>query len=538
MAALFWADQKAEEITQRKKFRYIDREISSFEHFVVKTSASISGVLHIGRLSDTIRGESVVRALRDAGYEAELIWVAEDMDPLRKIPEGVPRELEEYIGTPVSATPDPWGCHSSYAEHHVASYFEVMEEFIEVKPEKYSMREEYRRGSFRPFIKKLLENLELVIEIQNKYRSKPLEKGWSPFTPVCKSCGKIITPRVERFEEGKVYYRCQDYAFEKHVAKGCGYEGIADPLRDEGKLMWKSEWAAQWARWHVASEGAGKEYVVPGSAWWVNAEICERVLDFPMPVPIFYEHLMIDGQKMSASLGNVVYPHEWLRVAPPQLLRFLYNKKLMKTRSFSWRELPKLYDEYDHVARVYYGLESVDNEKEAEHLRRLYEMSQIGEPQPALPLPFSHAAMVAQLFASREAVISSLKRSGHYSPELEEELLKRVAYAKEWVERYAPEMKLSLLDKVEEVKEKLTPEQRQFLRSLWEWLSQDERSGEEIQEKIFLLAKEVNLSAAKAFGAVYLATLGTARGPRAGPFLASLDREWLLARLREVTRTS
>ncbi|WP_456474553.1 lysine--tRNA ligase [Candidatus Pyrohabitans sp.] len=535
MTALFWADRKAQEIARRKSFRYIEREIPSFERFVVKTSASISGVLHIGRLSDTIRGESVVRALRDAGCEAKLIWVAEDMDPLRKIPEGVPGELEEYIGTPVSAVPDPWGCHSSYAEHHVAGYIDVIEEFLEVKPERYSMREEYRQGNFRPFIRKLLDNLELVIEIQNKYRGKPLAKGWSPFTPVCRSCGRIITPRVERYEAGKVYYRCEDYAFEKHIARGCGYEGTADPLRDEGKLMWKSEWAAQWARWRVASEGAGKEYVVPGSAWWVNAEICERVLEFPMPVPIFYEHLMIAGEKMSASLGNVVYPHEWLQVAPPQLLRFLYNKKLMKTRSFSWRELPKLYDEYDHVARVYYGMESVENRKEAKHLRRLYEMSQIGEPQPALPLPFSHAAMVAQLFTSREAIVSSLKRSGHYSPELEGELLRRVGYAKEWVERYAPELRLVLLEDAGEVKEKLSQEQRFFLRSLYEWLSQAERSDEEIQEKIFLLAREAGISASKAFGAIYLATLGTPRGPRAGPFLASLEREWLLSRLRELS---
>ena len=68
------------------------------------------------------------------------------------------------------------------------------------------------------------------------------------------------------------------------------------------------------------------------SAWWVNAEICEKVLDFPMPVPIFYEYLIIDNQKMSASVGNVVYPRDWLEIARPELLRYFYNKRLMKTR--------------------------------------------------------------------------------------------------------------------------------------------------------------------------------------------------------------
>ena len=285
---IFWADQKAKEIVTRKKFRYIDKEIPEFKEYVIKTSASISGVLHIGRLSDSIRGDSVCRALLDKGYKAKLVWVAEDMDPLRKIPEGVPPSYEEYIGLPVVKVPDPWGCHDSYAEHHVAGYKETLEEFLYVKPEYYSMQEEYNKGSFKEYIKAYLENLDKVIKIQNKYREKSLQRGWSPWLPVCKNCGKIITPRIEKYEDGKVYYKCEDYAFEKHVAKGCGYEGIANPLKDEGKLLGKGEWAAQWARWRVVAEGAGKEYVVPTSAWWVNAELVEKILNYPMPVPIFY----------------------------------------------------------------------------------------------------------------------------------------------------------------------------------------------------------------------------------------------------------
>ena len=116
---IFWADQKAEEIISRRKFKYVDKEIPNFEEYTIKTSASISGVLHIGRLSDSIRGDSVCKALLERGFKARLIWVAEDMDPLRKIPEGVPKDYEEYIGMPVSDIPDPWGCHKSYSEHHI-----------------------------------------------------------------------------------------------------------------------------------------------------------------------------------------------------------------------------------------------------------------------------------------------------------------------------------------------------------------------------------------------------------------------------------
>jgi lysyl-tRNA synthetase class 1 len=385
----FWTDKLARKIIERKKFYYTDDPVPRFKNFVVKTSASLSGVLHIGRLSDTIRGEAVHRSLKDRGVKTELIWVAEDMDPLRKVPEGVPRSYVDYIGMPVTDIPDPDGCHKSYAEHHVSEYFKVLDEFISSKMKKFSMREEYKKGNFKKYIKILLNNVETIIEIQNKYRKTKLSRGWSPWTPICENCGKIITPRVTKFEDGKIFYKCEDYVFEKHVAKGCGYEGENDPLKGNGKLMWKSEWAAQWARWNVCSEGAGKEYQVPGSAFWVNGEIVEKVLKFPMPVPIFYEHLIIDGQKMSASLGNVVYPHEWLRIAPPELLRLLYLKDPMRVRDFKWQDVPRMFDERDELERIYYGKKKIRNERDRVTLSRLFEMIQTKPPQNLLKKLFN-----------------------------------------------------------------------------------------------------------------------------------------------------
>lgn len=531
--SLFWADQKAGEIAGRTKFHYLDKKIPEFKKYVIKTSASISGVLHIGRLSDTIRSESVRRALEEQGYNSEMIWVAEDMDPLRKIPEGVPGEFSKYLGIPVSEIPDPWGCHTSYAEHHVSEYLEVIDEFVDAKIAKYSMREEYRKGNFKPYIKAILDNLEKIIEIQNEYRETPLKPGWSPWVPRCKNCGKIITPRIKEIAGNKVAYKCEDYPFETQVALGCGYEGEANPLRDEGKLLWKSEWAAQWARWKIAAEGAGKEYVVPTSAWWVNAEIVERIFDFPSPVPIFYEHLMIDGKKMSASLGNVVYPKDWLSVALPQQLRFFYNKKLMKTRSFSWRDLPNLYDEYDEHARIYF--EKKEDSKEIKHMRRLYEISQLGGIDKPISLPFSHAALISQVFPGEDAIISSLKRSGHYDEKNRSLILKRVELAGNWARKYAPEeARISLSVDVEKIKAQLSSRQKLLLQKLAGWLDRS-RAAEEIQVQVYQIANEMKIPLSEAFQAVYLSTIGKTRGPKAGALIASLDREWVIRRFREVS---
>ena len=517
--SLFWADQIAKKVVERKKFHYLDKEIKKPDVFTVKTSASLSGVLHIGRLSDTIRGDSVFRALKDLGVNAKLIWVAEDMDPLRKVPKGVPKEYYDYIGMPVTDVPDPFGCHDSYAEHFASEYMSVIDKFVHSEMEKYSMRAEYKKGSFRPYIKKIMENIDKVREILNKYRDNKLGPDWSPWKPVCKKCGKIATTRVIEVKDGKVHYVCEDYNFKSTTAKGCGYEGWADPLVDDGKLMWKSEWAAQWARWGVVSEGAGKEYQVPTSAFWVNAEIVEKILDYPMPEPIFYEHLMIDGVKMSASLGNVVYPKDWLEVAPPELLRFYYNKRLMKTRSFSWKDLPLLYDEFDNAASVYFGMLKLDNEKEEKHIKRLYEISALRIEKP-LSMRFSHAVVIAQLFDDKEKIIESLKKTGHYEEEFENRIFERINYAKNWVKKYAPEnyrFELQLEPKV-----KLSDEEKLIVKDVIEALKSKSLDEKELHRKFYEIAESHNIKTKDFFKLMYGILLNKDRGPRLAHFLISL----------------
>ncbi|MBI4175805.1 MAG: lysine--tRNA ligase, partial [Candidatus Aenigmarchaeota archaeon] len=510
--------------------------------YTVKTSASLSGVLHLGRLSDTIRGESVFRALEDAGAKAELIWVAEDMDPLRKVPKGVPKEYEDYIGVPVTDIPDPGGCHKSYAGHHVAEYFKVLDDFVTADMRKYSMREEYKRGSFREQIKKILNDAETIIEIQNKYRRNKLRPGWSPWTPICQECRKIITPKITGFEGGKVFYSCEDYKFETTTAKGCGFEGENDPLKGEGKLLWKSEWAAQWAHWQVVSEGAGKEYQVPGSAFWINAEIVEHVLDFPSPFPIFYEHIIIDGEKMSASRGNVVYPEDWLAVADAELLRFFYNKKLMKTRSFSWKDLPKLYDDYDRHGKVYFGELQIENKKEGKHMKRLFEISQKGKPVKGFVLPFDFAAIIAQVIPEGNLVEGAtriLQATGHIRGKLDKDsvavLEERLAHARAWSDKYAPpESRIVVRESIDgKISHRLSARQKGALKDLLHVLEKGPDEGK-LTDAFWDIAKKNGIEAKELFGAAYMVLLGKERGPRLAPFILAVGIERVVKLLREL----
>lgn len=522
---MFWADQLAKQVTSRKKFNYTGKEIQEFKEYTVKTSASLSGVLHIGRLSDTIRSESVVIALKDAGIKTRFIWVAENMDPLRKIPKGVPSDYGKYIGVPVTDILDTEGCHSSYAEHHTEEYFKVVDEFVVTKMEKFSMREEYKKGHFKPFIKKILDKVEEVKEIQNKYRTNPLKEGWSPWAPICENCGKIVTPNIIDFKDGVVTYICKDYSFEETTAKGCGFKGETNPLKGNGKLLWKSEWAAQWARWHVVSEGAGKEYQVPNSAFWVNGEIVERVLDFPMPVPIFYEHLVIDNAKMSASLGNVVYPKDWLEVAPPELLRLFYNKRLMTTRSFSWKDLPNIYDEYDYISKVYSGEIKMDNKKEESHYRRLFEVSHGKKIKKPIELSFSHAAMIAQAFSNEDDAIKSMEKTGHYSKEMHDRIFERLHKAKIWLMKHAPDDVKFEVQKSVPKDINLSIKEKNALHEIAKLLKEKEYDEKSLFEEFYDVCKKSELKNTDFFKAAYKVLLNKEKGPKLAPFILALGKE-------------
>jgi len=557
----FWTDQIARKVFERKKFLYVDKPIPSsmFKKFTVKTSASISGVLHIGRLSDTIRGEAVTRSLLDVGKKAdtekktEIIWVAEDMDPLRKVPEGIPASANfiEYIGMPVTDIPDPWGCHKSYAEHHTTKYFEVLDKFVMLKMKKFSMREEYKKGNFNPYIKKLMQrqSVEQLVEIQNKYRETKLSaEAWNPWTPICKNCGKIITPRVIGFDAktGKVRYKCEDYAFEKNIAKGCGYEDENDPLKGEGKLMWKSEWAAQWARWAVCAEGAGKEYQVPGSAFWINAEICERLLDFPAPVPIFYEHLIINGQKMSASLGNVVYPNEWLKYAPAELLRLLFLKDPMRTRDFRWNVLPNMFDELDELEKAYYGVKTIASERDEYNAKRLFEIINIKkiEKNYAPKISFSTMVELAKTLPETdekkqvefvEKKIKELKLLGKatskvkpkITPKIVESVKERLTFAKAYVGAFS---------KPTEEKPKqigLSAAEKELIKQLIKAI-EEESAADKLQSRIFEISKSGTMPPAEFFKLVYRILFSSDRGPRLGVYIIDAGKSEIIKKLKEV----
>ena len=124
-------------------------------------------------------------------------------------------------------------------------------------------------------------------------------------------------------------------------------------------------------------------------------------------------------------------------------------------------------------------------------------------------------------------------------------LQERLRSARAWLETYAPERaRMDVRPTLPEEAAALEDAQRAYLGTLAAVAAPPAdtsgpaarpaiRGGDAWQAAIFETAAEQGVPAAKAFEALYLAFLGRRNGPRAGWLLASLDRSFVVERLRE-----
>ncbi|MCK5109856.1 MAG: lysine--tRNA ligase, partial [Methanosarcinales archaeon] len=83
--------------------------------------------------------------------------------------------------------------------------------------------------------------------------------------------------------------------------------------------------------------------------------------------------------------------------------------------------------------------------------------------------------------------------------------------------------------------EKLTPGQRAGLLQIAAGIS-DDITASDMHDLVYVSSEAAGISGSKMFQAIYIAILGKKSGPRAGYFMASLDRTFLLNRLAEAGR--
>src|SRR6266481_6265176 len=97
-----------------------------------ETGYGPSGLPHIGTFGEVARTTMVRRAFQAlSDLPTRLFAFSDDMDGLRKVPSNVPGQdmLEGHLNKPLTAIPDPFGCHDSFGAHNNAALRHFLDQY-------------------------------------------------------------------------------------------------------------------------------------------------------------------------------------------------------------------------------------------------------------------------------------------------------------------------------------------------------------------------------------------------------------------------
>ncbi|MEM0095462.1 MAG: lysine--tRNA ligase [Candidatus Bathyarchaeia archaeon] len=511
-----WYDKMAAKIIERE--RKLGRSLD-----MIRTEMGLgaSGFPHIGSLGDAARSYAVTLALREQGYRSELIAFCDDKDGLRKVPAGLPKTLEKYLGFPVTDIPDPFKCHDSYGGHMSSLLLEALDK-CGIEYRYMSAKEAYAGGLLNNEIHTILLNAKKVGEIVKEEVGQERYMEVLPYFPVCENCGRIYTTKALEYlpKENKVLYVCEGMEIKGRWIEGCGHKGEVDVTKGMGKLSWKGEFAARWRALDIRFEAYGKDIA---DSVRVNDRISREVLGYEPPAHARYE-MFLDksGRKISKSTGNVFTPQVWFRYGSPQSLMLLMLKRFVGTRTLDVTDIPAYMNELDYLEDVYFGKKTIPDKKELAKLKGLYEYCWVLKPpkQPSIHVPYNMLTYLAKIAPKGREIefITEKLQSYGYLPKAQqpdENLKKRIEYALNWTKDF---------EEIRETTITLKPEEKTAIKDLIETLKVEEEP-EKIQNAIFNTAKKHDIPPPEFFKTLYTILIGAPQGPRLGPYIVVMGKQ-------------
>ncbi len=517
-----WADVTAQEL--------MDQHGENRQVFA--TAITPSGPIHVGNMREVLTTEAIFRATVQAGGDAELIYIADDYDPLRKVYPFLPDSYQEHVGKPLREIPCPCGDHDNYADHFLQPFLSNLES-LGIRPTVMSAYDLYHEGRYGDGIVTALDRMNDVRDIIEKVSGRQLPKGWAPFNPQCPDCGRIGGITVLDHEHPFMTARCDACAGKTDDPEAGVFQvDVTEP--GTGKLPWRLDWPARWKFLGVTFEAFGKDHGAKGGSWDTGKRLVREVFDGQEPAHVMYEFLNLKGKgAMHSSSGLAVSADDILRMTPPEVLRYLLMRQSPRKHiDFDpGLGILNLVDEFDRFERVFFGAE--EDTGTFSEVARTYELSCPGVIPGGLPAkaPYKHLVTVAQMSQDIHDIARILERSGELPPGVDmDDLAERVDHVRYWLDGFAPEnVKFQIQSELPAYD--FNDDEKVFLRELVDALDVAEWTGAAIHDAVYLAKGD--RSPGVAFKAIYQAILGQDRGPRAGFFLASQERDWVLDRLRE-----
>ena len=153
-----------------------------------------------------------------------------------------------------------------------------------------------------------------------------------------------------------------------------------------------------------------------------------------------------------------------------------------------------------------------------------------------MQVPYGHLVNLVQMTDSMDGVFEILRRTGYLEGATDEDLAairKRAETAKYWLDMGYADGKYRFSVAKELPAVELTADEKQFLKDLASKLEPSPWDAEAIGQTISELGKESAIGNKGAFKTLYRILIAQDRGPRLGNFLASMDRSFVVGRIKE-----
>lgn len=477
---------------------------------ILSSGVSPSGIYHLGTLRELVTTDALTRALRARGRKARHLHFVDDFDVFRKVPVaiGVPESFEKYLGSPLYLVPDPFGdCHDSYVEHLLPD-LQAAKERLNLDMDIIRSHQEYQVGKFADAIKTVAAKGDRAKAVIFEVSERQLGDDWTPFQLLQE--GRLKNNYPVKWDDG------------------------VKQLAESGKLKldWRLDWPARWQIWNVQVEPFGRDHATKGGSYDTGKELAKEIFGGKAPYPVPYDFINLAGEtkKMSKSSGTGVSMRDALDIMPPEILRyFILRSRPEKLLVFdSQIGLFNLIDEFSKVQEaVTIG--------QPHEFKEAYEMS-VGSEEPVISrVPFNHLVSVWQAArGDSEKALELLERTGHATAVKDQKdvIVREFDFVSNWLTKFAPEeIKFSVQDQLPKVE--LAADQTKFTDLLADRLEQaGELDGQAMHDLIYDSREIADIKPQEAFQALYRLILGKDSGPKAGWFLASLERTWLIRRLR------
>lgn len=493
----------------------------SEDKIVVSSGISPSASYHIGHFREILTADALTWGVNQvAGKSATHIHVVDNFDPLRKRYDFLPEKFEEFVGRPICLIPDPFDCHETYAEHFYKE-FEKSAQQMGIFPDQVIRGYEdlYRAGKMTEVIEQVLTNVEAIRQVFEQQSNRKLEADWTPV---------MVLDEQDHFSNARLS------SWDKTTQT---IEGI-DYTAGRAKLNWRLDWPARWSVLGVMVEPfSHQEHGAAGGSYDTGVAFSKKVFANEPPIPgVQYGniHLIGDNKKMSSSKGNLITPQQALSIMPPEVLRYFVVKS-RPDRTLYFDPGLGIFNLINEFADVEQAVAADQPADFAEAYN--FAVAAIADKHMTAAvstIPMAHLVTSYQSAQGEaDTALEILRRTGYLDQVKNQHdiIVRQFEYIRQWLDNYAPEnIKFAVLKKLPALE--LESAVDEFLAKLAERLEQGDFAGQTIHDAVYETAVAQELKPAQAFKALYQLFIGRDSGPKIGYFLSSLDRDFVLARLR------